>query len=182
MNDLRLLPAAFLDRDGVLIRDHGYVYKPEDIEILPGVFEGLKLLRENSYRLILVSNQSGVARGLFTCAQVDVFHQALQSQIQAACGITLDGIYYCPHHPEGQVKSYAVNCRCRKPEPGLLEQAGADFAIDWERSFLVGDKDSDIECAMRAGIRGIQIENDQYVPHQNPHATIASLADIGKLL
>jgi D-glycero-D-manno-heptose 1,7-bisphosphate phosphatase len=174
-------PAAFLDRDGVLIKDHGYVYKTEDLEILPGVLEGLRFLRQHSYLLIVVSNQSGVARGLFTAKQVDEFHRELQLQLNDSLGFGLDGIYYCPHHPQGSIESLAIECDCRKPGIGLVENATRDFAIDWNRSILIGDKDSDITCAHRASLVGIQVMNGQYEAHCAPDFQIQSLADLSSL-
>ena len=175
-------PAAFLDRDGVLIRDHGYVYQPQDLEILPGVYQGLKLLHERGYWLILVSNQSGVARGLFTCAQVDSFHAALQEQLSLHQAPRLDGLYYCPHHPEGRIPAFSIACTCRKPGIGLLEQAARDFPIDWNRSLMVGDKDTDIACAINAGIKGVQVSNEQYPGHAQPYALIEDLSALGPCL
>ncbi len=175
-------PAAFLDRDGVLIRDHGYVYQPKDLEILPGVYQGLKLLKERGYWLILVSNQSGVARGLFTCQDVDTFHQALQAELALHHAPLLDGLYYCPHHPEGSVAAFRKACTCRKPGIGLIEQATLDFPIDWSRSLLIGDKDSDIECAINAGIKGVQVSGEQYQGHAKPFAIIDTLAGLDPCL
>ncbi len=171
-------PAAFLDRDGVLIRDHGYVYRLEDLEVLPGVAEGLRFLHQQSYLLIVVSNQSGVARGKFSEADVDTFHRELQARLQQVLGFSLDAIYYCPHHPEGTVEPYRIECNCRKPGVGLLEDARRDFAIDWSRSFLVGDKDSDITCAHRASLIGLQVMTGQYEAHCSPDFEIQSLAEL----
>ncbi len=171
-------PAAFLDRDGVLIQDLGYVYRTDDLHILPGVVEGLRFLHDKGYLLIVISNQSGVARGLFTSEDVDLFHRELQHQILASLGFGLDGIYYCPHHPEGRVPHLAIECNCRKPGLGLLEDAGRDFSIDWSRSFLVGDKDSDVTCAHKASLIGIQVTSGQYEAHCSPDFEISSLADL----
>jgi D-glycero-D-manno-heptose 1,7-bisphosphate phosphatase len=175
-------PAAFLDRDGVLIRDHGYVYRPEDLEILPGVLEALRWLKERGYLLIAVTNQSGVARSYFTLEDVERFHVALQEQLRSELGFGLDGIYVCPHHPDASDFMYAIVCQCRKPSTGLLEQAAEDFEIDWTRSFLVGDKASDMECARRAGIPGIQVLTGQYEADSEPSATIQSMAELPNLL
>ncbi len=175
-------PAAFLDRDGVLNRDHGYVYKPADLEILPGVFEGLRLLKARGYWLIVITNQSGIARGLFSLAELETFHRSLDGQIKAALGFGLDAYYFCPHHPQGSVPAFAVDCACRKPKPGLLEQAGLDFPIDWTRSVLLGDKPSDIDCAEAQGIKGVQIVNEQYARHRQPAGSLSSLKDLGPLL
>ena len=171
-------PAAFLDRDGVLIQDSGYVFRTDDLHILPGVLQGLQFLHEQGYLLIVISNQSGVARGLFTADEVEVFHRELQARLSSVLGFELDGIYYCPHHPEGQVPHLSIECSCRKPEVGLLEEARRDFPIDWSRSFLIGDKDSDVTCAHRASLIGIQVTSGQYEAHCSPDFEIQSLSDL----
>ena len=174
-------PAAFLDRDGVLIKDHGYVYKTEDLEILPGVGEGLRFLQRQGYLLIVVSNQSGVARGKFSEADVDTFHRELQNRLQQQLGFALDALYFCPHHPAGTQEPYSIDCNCRKPGIGMLEDARRDFAIDWSRSFLIGDKDSDITCAHRASLIGIQVVSGQYEAHCSPDFELRSLAELEAL-
>jgi D-glycero-D-manno-heptose 1,7-bisphosphate phosphatase len=168
-------PAAFLDRDGVLVRDHGYVYRIEDLDILPRVPEALKLLHDHGFLLIVISNQAGVARGYYSTEDVERFHEEMQERLEKQLGFRLDGIYYCPHHPQGSVFEYAINCSCRKPGVALLEKAAQDFAIDWEHSIMVGDRASDIECGLRAGVRGIQIESDQYEGHASPHMKVRDL-------
>lgn len=175
-------PAAFLDRDGVLNRDHGYVYRPEDLEILPGVLEGLKLLKERDYWLIVISNQSGVARALFGVEDVERFHAALNQEIIRALGFGLDAFYFCPHHPQGLIRELAIECNCRKPKSGLIEKASQDFSIDWSRSFLVGDKDSDLECAAAAGIPGIRVASGQYQSRLAAFASLTSLESIAPIL
>lgn len=175
MDKKRSRPAAFLDRDGVIIRDTGYVYRPEDLEILPQVPEALKLLHDQDYLLIVISNQAGVAKGYFTPTDVELFHDELQKRLIERLGFGLDAIYYCPHHPMGSVLEYAIACSCRKPGTALIERASQNFSIDWSRSVMVGDRASDIECGLRAGVAGIQIESDQYEGHANPHALVGNL-------
>jgi len=170
-------PAAFLDRDGVLVEDTGYAYKIEDLILLPEVSKTLKILQDQGYLLIVISNQGGVARGFFSEEDVKVFHKELSRQITAESGASIDAFYFCPHHPAGSVTAYAKVCDCRKPGIAMLEQAGKDFAIDWEKSFFVGDRASDIDCAINAGIRGFQIAS-AYEMHQKPFANIKSLADV----
>lgn len=150
-------PAAFLDRDGVLNVDHGYVYKTADLELMPTAAAAVRLLNDAGYDVIVVSNQSGVARGLFDTAAVERFNAHLQETLRAQ-GARIDAFYYCPHHPEGTVKALAIACDCRKPKPGLLEQAARERPIDRARSFLIGDKDDDVTAARAFGIRGIKFD------------------------
>jgi D-glycero-D-manno-heptose 1,7-bisphosphate phosphatase len=171
-------PAAFLDRDGVLIVDSGYVFRSEDLIILPGVPMTLKALQDRGYLLIVISNQAGVARGYFGEDDVRAFHRELGARIEALSGAKINAFYYCPHHPEAKVLEYKKTCDCRKPGTALLTEAGRDFAIDWSKSFLVGDRSSDIECAFNGNIKGFQIQSDQYDMHPSPFAFIKSLADV----
>lgn len=169
-------PCIFIDRDGVLIDDRGYVYKVEDLRFLPGVVAALHQLKHMGYLLICVTNQSGVARGMFTLKDVENFNEHMLQQL-ASLNASLDGIYVCPHHTEGKIKEYAVACDCRKPLPGLIEQACEDFDIDLDKSFLVGDKDSDVECAENAGLGSIRIASGQYTSKTNADHTCKSLLE-----
>ncbi len=178
MSTKRPKPAAFLDRDGVLIHDSGYVYRIEDMEILPGVPETLRSLQDQGYLLIVISNQAGVARGYFGEAEVRTFHQELAKRIEEQSGAKIDAFYFCPHHPEAKVAAYRRSCECRKPGIALLNQAKIDFSIDWERSFFVGDRSSDIDCAINAKIKGFQIISQQYEMHPSPFANIQALSDV----
>lgn len=144
--------AAFIDRDGVINEERNYVYRIEDFIMLPGVPEGLALLRDAGYLLIVVTNQAGIARGYYDHAAVETLHDHLRAQLRTE-GVELDAIYLCPHHPLGSVPEYAIACDCRKPAPGLLLQAAQDFAVDLSASILIGDKLSDIEAGRRAGVR-----------------------------
>lgn len=150
-------PAAFLDRDGVLNIDHGYVHRIDTLDVVDGAAEAVRLLNEAGYLVIVVTNQSGVARGLYGEDDVTRFNAELARRL-AADGARIDAFYYCPHHPDGVVARYAIACDCRKPKPGLLEQAARDFAIDRAASFLIGDKDGDQEAAAAFGIRGIRFD------------------------
>jgi D-glycero-D-manno-heptose 1,7-bisphosphate phosphatase len=151
----KMRPAAFLDRDGVLNVDHGYTYKPEDLELIPTAATAVRLLNEAGYYVIVVSNQSGVARGYFDETAVRQFNEHLKDALLTS-GARIDAFYYCPHHPDGEVKALAIRCRCRKPQPGLLEQAARDWPIECARSFLVGDKDIDMAAAQAFNIRGVK--------------------------
>jgi D-glycero-D-manno-heptose 1,7-bisphosphate phosphatase len=137
--------AVFLDRDGTIMIDTGYPKTPEDVLLLPGIPEVLRRLRQAGFRLVLISNQSGICRGLVTADQARSVHERLVSAL-AEHGVTLDGAYYCPHVPEAE-------CECRKPSPGLIHRAARELGLDLTRSFMVGDKLSDVEAGQRAGCR-----------------------------
>ncbi|MFN3659322.1 MAG: D-glycero-alpha-D-manno-heptose-1,7-bisphosphate 7-phosphatase [Pseudolabrys sp.] len=157
MENVPRRPAAFLDRDGVLNVDHGYTFRPEDLEWIATAPQAVRLLNEAGYYVIVVTNQSGVARGLYDEAAVDRFHAHMQERLKEH-GAHIDAFYYCPHHPEGVVEALAKRCLCRKPESGLLEQAARDWPIDRTRSFLIGDKDHDVAAAKAFGIAGIKFD------------------------
>jgi D-glycero-D-manno-heptose 1,7-bisphosphate phosphatase len=150
--------AVFLDKDGTLVDDVPYNVDPARIRLLPGVVQGLEALHAAGYRLIVVSNQSGVARGYFT-EDALVSAQERLREVLAADGVSLAGFYYCPHHPEGLNRTYAITCSCRKPKPGLLLKAAVAHGIDLRQSWLVGDILDDVEAGRRAGCKTILIDN-----------------------
>ncbi len=139
--------AVFLDRDGTLIREVGYLSRLEDLEVLPGVAEALRRLGEAGFLRLVVTNQSGVARGFFDRAFVDRVHAELRSRLQAA-GADLEAGYVCPHHPQE-----VPPCDCRKPAPGLLDRAAREWGVEMARSWVVGDKAADVRLARAAGCR-----------------------------
>jgi D-glycero-D-manno-heptose 1,7-bisphosphate phosphatase len=149
-------PAVFLDRDGVLNEDRGYVHRWEDFSFLPGAIDALRQLQQKGYLLVVITNQSAVARGL--CAEADVLalHERMRTVLREQ-GIELAGIYHCPHHPQGSVPRYARACPCRKPEPGMILCAAQAHGIDLARSLLVGDKISDLEAGRAAGIPSLYL-------------------------
>lgn len=143
--------AAFLDRDGVINLDRGYVFRREDFEFVPGVLEGARRLHDLGYALAVVTNQSGIGRGLYT---EDDFHRLTDwmRQAFAAAGAPLAGVYFCPHHPTAAVGHYRRECHCRKPAPGMLVDAARALGIDLATSVLFGDRASDLEAARTAGV------------------------------
>lgn len=145
-------PAAFLDRDGVLNVDHEYVHRVDQLEWIDGVPEAIRLLNDAGYLIIVVTNQSGVARGYYDEAAIGALHDHMRDRL-AAQGARIDAFYYCPHHPDGKVAAFTMQCDCRKPGTGMLEQAARDWRIDRARSFMIGDKDIDIAAATAFGIR-----------------------------
>jgi D-glycero-D-manno-heptose 1,7-bisphosphate phosphatase len=148
--------AVFLDRDGTIIRDTGYLSDPAAIEILPGAVEALRALNEALIPAIIVTNQSGIARGYFDEAALDAVHARLIALL-ADSGARIDRIYYCPHLADGAREKYRIACTCRKPEPGMLIRAADDFGLDLERCYLVGDKPIDIETIHRVGGKGVLV-------------------------
>lgn len=165
--------AVFLDRDGTINVDHGFVARPDDLEFMPGAVEALRLLRGAGFALVVVTNQSGVARGYHTEEDVRAFHDEMNRRL-AVDGARIDAFCYCPHHPEGTVPRYSRACECRKPGAALYRQAIADLDIDPRRSFAVGDKVSDIVPAVTLGATGILLEG--------PSAQALSEADSGGFL
>ena len=144
--------AVFLDRDGVINVDHGYVSTWERFEFLPGVPDALRALQDAGYLLIVVSNQSGIGRGYYCEADVESLNQAVAQHLGSTVGVTLSGFYHCPHHPTEAEGEFRRQCDCRKPAPGMIRQAVLDHGMDLKTSLLVGDKDSDIEAGRAAGV------------------------------
>ena len=143
--------ALFLDRDGVINQDNGYTFKTSDLTILDGVIEGLKAIEHLKYKIIIITNQSGIARGLF---KVNEFHEYMKNltDILAENGILVCDYFYCPHHIDGVVEELAISCECRKPEPGMIIQAKKKYNLDLSRSILIGDKETDIMAGRNASL------------------------------
>jgi len=148
--------AVFLDRDGVISEEVGYIADREHLRLIPQSAKAVKLINQSGLKIIAITNQSGVARGYFSEEMLGHIHRKMEKLLSDQ-GAFLDGIYYCPHHPEGTVEAYRVKCDCRKPATGLLIQAAQEHSIDVSSSYLVGDKRTDIECAHRAGAKGILV-------------------------
>jgi len=181
-------PAVFLDRDGTLIEERNYLDRLDLIAPFPGVAAALTRLRDAGFALVLVTNQAGVARGYFDERLVRAAHVHL-AELFARDGIVLDGYYYCPHHPEGAVEAYRRMCRCRKPAPGMVEEAARDLDLDVARSFVIGDKWLDVELAKNAGARGILVRTgygadmEAEPPHGlQPFAIVDTLAEAAEVI
>lgn len=147
-----MISAVFLDRDGVINVDHGYVSTWEQFEFLPGASGALRELQDAGYLLIIVSNQSGIGRGYYSERDLHTLNQAIAEHLDSTLGVTLSGFYHCPHHPTEAEGEFRQQCDCRKPAPGMIQQAVLDHGIDVKTSLLVGDKDSDIEAGRAAGV------------------------------
>jgi histidinol-phosphate phosphatase family protein len=148
--------AVFLDKDGTVVENVPYNVQPERLRLLPGAADGLRRLQRAGYRLIIVSNQSGVARGLFPESDLWVIERRLRELLRSH-GVILTGFHYCPHHPHGTVASYAVACSCRKPQPGMLHDASAEYGVVLPHSWMIGDRLDDVEAGRRAGCRTIHL-------------------------
>ena len=166
-----LRKAAFLDRDGVINKDKAYVHRWEDFEFVPGAIEGMRRLQAQGFALVIVTNQSGLARGYYTETQYQQLTDALRQELVRQ-GVQLDGVYHCPHHPQGNVPHLAIDCDCRKPAPGLVLQAARELGLSLPDSLLIGDKPGDIEAARAAGVgRAYRVQSD------NPESSGADLTE-----
>lgn len=174
--------AIFLDKDGTLIVDVPYNVDPARLQLYPDAGPALQRLQMTGFKLIVISNQSGVARGYFAEDALDAVQTALHEQL-TAFGVTLDGFYYCPHHPDGSVTDYAIDCDCRKPQPGLIRRAARDHNIDLSHSWMVGDILNDVEAGNRAGCRALLIDRGNETewlagPFRAPTAMVTNLTEM----
>lgn len=149
-------PAVFLDRDGTLIEEVGYLERIERLEFFPYSVDAVRLLNRINFAVVVVTNQAGVARGMFDEAFVNEVHRRIASVLEAG-GAHVDGFYYCPHHPEGSVAEYRRACECRKPQPGLLSKAATELRLDLTRSIVVGDRWHDLEAGAAVEARGVLV-------------------------
>jgi len=180
--DMRSRRAVFLDRDGTLIEDVGYLKRPDQLRVLPGVPAALRDLRAAGLLLIVVTNQSAVARGWLTEETLCVIHQRLNALLRRE-GAGVDAFYYCPHLPGGAVARYARECECRKPRPGMLLRAAEEWNIGVEMSYSVGDSERDVEAGNRAGCYTIRLGNRSgRAGGTSAHECAADIAEAAQLI
>jgi D-glycero-D-manno-heptose 1,7-bisphosphate phosphatase len=152
-------PAVFLDRDGTLIKDRPYRDTPVGMKLLPRVATGLRAWIASGYVPVIVTNQSGLARGLFTRKTLDLIHARLLGLLKKA-GVEVEAVYVCPHLEDGRVRRYARKCGCRKPKPGLLKRAARDLKLDLRKSVMIGDSPKDVEAGKAAGAKAFLLGRD----------------------
>lgn len=165
-------PAVFLDRDGVLVADDGLLVDAARFRVLPGVPAAMNDLHAAGFTLVMVTNQPVVARGMIDEAGLARVHAHLIELLVSAGAPRLAHLYYCPHHPKGEVAAYRIECTCRKPFPGMLTRAAADLGLDLARSVMVGDRISDVAAGAAAGCRTVQVETGK---HDEPSITSAAM-------
>jgi D-glycero-D-manno-heptose 1,7-bisphosphate phosphatase len=149
-------PAVFVDRDGTLLEEAGYLDRLERLVFFPFSIDAVRLLNQAKFAVVIVTNQSGIARGMYGEPFVHETHAVMRTRMEQG-GAHVDGFYYCPHHPDATVPQFKLDCDCRKPAPGMLIRAGRDLDIDLTRSFSVGDKWTDVAVGAAAGGRGILV-------------------------
>ncbi|PLR32875.1 D-glycero-beta-D-manno-heptose-1,7-bisphosphate 7-phosphatase [Chimaeribacter californicus] len=175
------VPAIFLDRDGTLNVDHGYVHEIDNFQFIEGVIEACHTLKQMGFALVVVTNQSGIARGMFTEDQFMQLTEWMDWSL-ADRDVDLDGIYFCPHHPEGSVEAYRQECECRKPHPGMLLSAQQELNIDMAASYMVGDKPEDMQAGLTAGVgTKVLVRSGKPVTEDGEHYAdwvLNSLADL----
>lgn len=172
-------PAVFLDRDGTLIEESGYLDRLERLVFFPYSVDAVRVLNRAGFLVVIVTNQAGIARGIVKESFVGEAHRHIATRL-AAGGARIDGFYYCPHYPTGTVEQYRTTCDCRKPAPGLLRRAAADLDIDLARSFVVGDRWHDLAAGQAVGARGVLVrtglgKRDEWEPEAG--TTAAAIVD-----
>jgi D-glycero-D-manno-heptose 1,7-bisphosphate phosphatase len=169
-------PGAFLDRDGTINMDAGYVASPDKLEFTPGAVEAILALNRRGYRVAVITNQAGVARGFHTEADVDVFHAEMSRQL-ALAGAHIDRFYHCPHHVDGTVEPYNVRCDCRKPGDAMYRQAISDLDLDPARCIAIGDKPTDLIPAITLGAAAVLLVPQNHIDHPSPEEQQFSRAE-----
>ena len=168
-----MVKAAFLDRDSTLIKDNGYTFCTDDLIWEPNAIAGLSLLYSMGYKLIVITNQSGIARGYYTEEEMDTFHIFMNRDLIDKAGIMIEKFYHCPHYPNGNIKQYSKNCNCRKPGDKLFQKAILDFSIETKESIVIGNNTSDIIPAINQGInKGFLLHNSNNEPPEHGWSNI----------
>jgi D-glycero-D-manno-heptose 1,7-bisphosphate phosphatase len=182
MTDLQ--PGLFLDRDGVVNREIGYLYQPEQVEFTPGIFDLCRYAQVHGYKLIMITNQSGIARQLYSEPDFHVLMKWMTKEFLRA-NVRIDGYYFCPHHPDHGVGPYRKECTDRKPQPGMILKASTDHSIDLTQSVLIGDRCSDIQAGAAAGVPNLillQGTEPAGCAEAPPHAVVSNLGEVIPLL
>jgi D-glycero-D-manno-heptose 1,7-bisphosphate phosphatase len=165
--------AVFLDRDGTLLEEAGYLDRLDRLVFFPYSIDAVRLLNRAGFAVVVVTNQAGIARGIFKEAFVGEAHRHITARLSAG-GARIDGFYYCPHHPEAVIEAYRQSCDCRKPQPGLLIRAASDLNLALDRSFVVGDRWHDLEAGQRVGARGVLVRTGYgRTEEANPNPRVA---------
>lgn len=180
-------PVVFLDKDGTIVKDEPYSVDIHKLRFQNGAIQGLRDLYAAGFRLVIVSNQSGIARGFFRETDLQAYAAYLSDRLRQEAGVVLEGFYYCPHHPEGTAAGYTFECDCRKPKPGLLYQAARELDIDLAESWMVGDILNDVEAGNQAGCTTILINNGDETewlpgPYRDPDFTAANLEEAAQMI
>ena len=174
--------AVFLDRDGTMIEDVGYLERLERLKLFPYTVHAVRLLNQAGFKVVVVTSQNGVAQGILTEEFLAETHAHLAEVLKAA-GARVEGFYYCPHSPSAPVERYRTDCECRKPKPGMILTAAAEHGLDVSRSFVVGDRWRDIEMGMNAGTKGVLVETGYgRTQAAEPPAKMAGVPIVGTLI
>ena len=171
--------ALFLDRDGIINIDHGYVHKIKDFDFVDGIFALCRLAAEKGYQIFVITNQAGIARGYYDEATFKALSQWMVSEF-AEQGITIAKVYYCPHHPTKGVNDFVMACQCRKPAPGMIMQAQKEFSITLADSVFIGDKVSDMQAAKNAGVECRILVDSRYT-NESPNEKLVGVNKVKRL-
>jgi D-glycero-D-manno-heptose 1,7-bisphosphate phosphatase len=173
---------VFLDRDGTLIEEAGYLDRLERLVFYPYSVDAVRLLNRANLAVVIITNQAGVARGIFREAFVAEAHRHVTTRLERG-GARVDGFYYCPHHPEASIEQYRRSCECRKPQPGMLRRAAEDLKLDLARSFVVGDRWHDLQAGDAVGARGLLVRTGYGLTEEaSPNAGLAPAAIVDNLI
>jgi D-glycero-D-manno-heptose 1,7-bisphosphate phosphatase len=184
LNKVKSNKIAFLDRDGIINVDHGYVHKIQDFQFVEGFLELFSFLVEKGFIPVVITNQSGVARGYYTLDEVHKFHNHINTQLNEKCSSTIHSFYICPHHEKGTLSEYSISCNCRKPLDGMIDQFEKNFGspIDYSNSIMIGDKKSDVGVGKNRNLKTFQLDSGKYELHQDADHVVESLSQIARIL